>query len=135
MRLLMLFVTDFAYRPGRKTLAEVPVVTAGRRWTDGVLAFVHAEPADAGGSGVVTKLVKNLKWAARKNNTQRIILHSFAHLGERRASPDVAASILEQTEQRLRDAGYAASQTPFGYLLDVELNAPGREFARIYKEF
>ena len=131
----MLFVTDFAYQPGQKTLAEVPVATTGGRCSDGVLAFVHAEAADAGQSGVVTKLVKNLKWAARKNDTQRIILHSFAHLGEQRAPPEVAASILVQTEQRLSDAGYAVSQTPFGYLLNIELSAPGRAFARIYKEF
>lgn len=131
----MLFVTDFAFQPGHKSLSEVPVATAGRRWSEAVLAFIHVEPADAGASGVVTKLVKNLKWAARKNGTKRIILHSFAHLGEHRASAEVAANILDQTEQRLREADYSASQTPFGYLLDIELSAPGRGLARIYKEF
>ena len=84
---------------------------------------------------VVTKLAKNLKWAARKNHTERIILHSFAHLAEHRAPPETAAEIIAQVEQRLLDTGYSAAQTPFGYLLDLQLSAPGREFTRIYKEF
>lgn len=136
MRVLVLFVSEFAYQPGQRSQAGAVTVPSGRRCSDAILALIHAEPADAKlVPVVVTKLTKNLKWAARKNNTERVILHSFAHLAECRAPPETAAEIIAQAEQRLRDAGYDATQTPFGYLLDLQLSAPGRPYTRIYKEF
>jgi hypothetical protein len=136
MRLLILFVSEFAYQPGQRSRPGAATAPSGCRWSDAVLALIHAEPADSKVLPVVvTKLAKNLKWAARKNHTERIILHSFAHLAEHRAPPETAAEIIAQVEQRLLDTGYSAAQTPFGYLLDLQLSAPGREFTRIYKEF
>ncbi|VAX26204.1 fragment of protein derived from threonyl-tRNA synthetase, partial [hydrothermal vent metagenome] len=38
-------------------------------------------------------------------------------------------------EQRLKNADYEVSQTPFGYFLDLDVKAPGHSFARLFKEF
>ena len=78
------------------------------------------------------KLVNHLKWTARKNNTNTIVLHSFAHLSESRASIDFTRSIFDEAEKRLKKAGYTTAQTPFGYFLDLNINAPGYSLARIW---
>ena len=78
-------------------------------------------------------MVKNLKWAASKNNTKRIILHSFAHLSESKASPEFTNELFNKAETRLKNANYEVFQTPFGYFLDLDLNAPGYSLARIFK--
>jgi hypothetical protein len=78
-------------------------------------------------------LLKNLKWAAKKNETQQIILHSFAHLSESKATPEFSKALFDKTQQRLENAGYEVAQTPFGYFLDLNVDAPGYSQARMFK--
>lgn len=81
------------------------------------------------------KLVKNLKWAAGKNNTKKIVLHSFAHLSDSKANPEFTISLFDKTETRLKNANYEAWQTAFGYFMDLKIEAPGYSLARLYKAF
>ena len=136
MRLLMIFASRFAYRTSVKALASAPECEEARVVENAVVALIHAEPSDeANLSAVETKLVKNLKWAARKNETSRVVLHTFSHLGHEKASPDFTKSLLDHAETRLRQAGYEVFQTPFGYFLDLDLSAPGHSLARLFQSF
>ena len=71
------------------------------------------------------KLVNHLKWVARKNSANMIILHSFAHLSDSKASPEFAKDIFDLAEKRLKSAGYQVDQTPFGYFLDLNRKRGG----------
>lgn len=136
MKLLMLYTERFAYRTGARGLDSAAELDEEREVLDALVGLVHAEAADEEEPGrVATKLVKNLKWAARKNGTRTIVLHSFSHLAESKASPDVTRALLDGVEARLREAGYAPLQTPFGYFLDLDLRAPGRSTARLFASF
>ena len=136
MKLLMLFVDRFAYVPASKTLPEEPDCEVPGEVADAVVGLIHAEAVDEDNvGGVEKKLVKNLKWGARKNETTRIVLHSFSHLAETKASPAFTKALLKRVEARLQTAGYEAQQTPFGYFLDLDLQAPGRSTARIFASF
>lgn len=136
MKLLMLYTDRFAYTPASKTLEDEPDCTEPGEITDTVVGLIHAEAVDEeNGSRVEKKLVKNLKWGARKNETQRIVLHSFSHLAETRASAEFTKALLERAAERLRGSGYEVWQTPFGYFLDLDLQAPGRSTARIFTSF
>jgi len=73
-----------------------------------------------------------LKWVARKNKTNTIILHSFAHLSDSKASPAFTKAIFDEAEKRLQNADYLTAQTPFGYFLDLNIKAPGFSLARIW---
>jgi hypothetical protein len=135
MRLLLWYCDRFAWDPSMKTLDHVPdAVPMTHEKT--VVAFIHVEPPDvAEGSTAETKLVKNAKWLARKWETQKIILHSFTHLGEQKADPESAKELIDRVQNRLETAGYTAVQTPYGYFNDLSMDAPGHPLARIYKEF
>lgn len=133
MRALFWYCDHIGWTPAMKTLEDAPEAAAGGR-DRVVAAFVHVEPGDvAPETGAETKLVKNAKWLARKWETQEILLHSFTHLGEDKAEPEAARALLSRAEERLAAAGYLASQTPYGYFLDLDLRAPGHPLARIYK--
>jgi len=136
MKLLMLYTDRFSYRPAHKTLETEPDCSEPGEIIDTVVGLIHAEAADEKDvSGVEKKLVKNLKWGARKNETRRIVLHTFSHLAETKASAEFTKALLMRIEDRLRGSGYDVWQTPFGYFLDLDLQAPGRSTARIFTSF
>ena len=135
MRLLLWYCDKFSWHPAMKTLPTSPDAQPGQ-YNESVIAFVHVEPRDVQqGSSAEKKLLKNLKWLANKWNRCPIILHSFTHLGEEKAEPDEARKLLERVEQRLKKTAYQVEQTPYGYFLDLDMQAKGHPLARIYKQF
>jgi hypothetical protein len=135
MRVLFWYCDRFAWTPAVKTLDDAPEAESAEH-EKAVVAFVHVEPKDVEDDrSAETKLVKNAKWLARKWKIKKVVLHSFTHLGEAKAEPEKAQALLDRTGERLRNSGYDAVHTPYGYFLDLAMEAPGHPLARVYKEF
>jgi hypothetical protein len=134
MKVLTMFVDHFSYAPATKNLENVTEITEGRSFSDSILAFIHVEQTDEVNDlkSREKKLVNHLKWVARKNSTHSVILHSFAHLSDSKATPEFTKELFDQTEKRLQNTGYITAQTPFGYFLDLNIQAPGFSLARIW---
>ncbi len=132
----MMAVTRFGYTPGDKTLEEATEVTEGAEYHDAMVAFVQVEEADEtqGAASREKKLVNHLKWALRKNQCNRVILHSFAHLSSSKASVGFSREVFDLAEKRLKNGGIETWQTPFGYFLNLSLEAPGTSLARIWAD-
>jgi len=136
MKLLMIYAEKFAYQTRSRTLETVEEYQEDKQIENVLAGFIQVEKEDEEKMDKVeTKLIKNLKWAAKKNNTHCILLHSFAHLSLSKANPDSTKKIFDNAEKRLKDTGYEVYQTPFGYFLDLDLKAPGKSLARVFKEF
>lgn len=132
----MIFCEEFKYTPTIKTLDEFESVENGDDFNDALVAFIHAEEQDeADIKSIETKMVKNLKWAAKKNNTKNVVLHSFAHLSESKANPGFTKELFDRVEVRMKNANYVCEQTAFGYFMDLDIKAPGVSQARIFKSF
>lgn len=129
-----MFVEDFCYEPAQKNLESADDVTAGRQFSNAVLAFIQIEQTDEENDvkSREKKLVNHLKWVARKNETKTVVLHSFAHLSDSKASAEFTRAVFDEAEKRLRNAEFEAVQTPFGYFLDLNIKAPGFSLARIW---
>ena len=98
-------------------------------------AFIQVEEEDKEKeTAVIKKALKNLKWIAGKNNTKTIILHSFAHLSESKADPEFTKSVFNSLAERLINSGFEVEQTPFGYFLDLKVDAPGYSLARVFRD-
>lgn len=136
MKLLMIYCTSFEYTPTIKTLEESDDMLQGERVQNALVAFIQAEETDEKDlKSTETKLLKNLKWAAKKNDTSLVVLHSFAHLSESKANPEFTQEVFDRVEARLKNANYLCSQTAFGYFMDLDIQAPGISQARIFKSF
>lgn len=136
MKLLIFYMDRLRYTPRTKILKGVDDAVGTVTIANAVVGFIHAEMPDMeDAAGIETKLIKNLKWAARKNATQTIVLHSFTHLSDSTAPAEFARGLLARAERRLLDSGYTASTTPFGYVLDLEIQTPGESLARLFKSF
>jgi len=136
MKVLMMFCESFSYRPAIKNLETAPEVESPENFKDVLVAFIQAEEKDEDDpKGTEDKLLNVVKWGARKNNSRHVILHSFAHLSESKASPEFTHELFKRSQQRMRNADWQCDQTPFGYFLDLQLSAPGVSQARIFKSF
>lgn len=135
MRVLFWYMDEFSWTPSLKTLNDTPDGEPGRV-EKAVVAFVHTEQNDEASLGKqVTKLIKQIKWLANKWETHQVVLHSFAHLGADKSSPEFAFELFTQAKERLEAVDYVVTCTPFGYFNDIRINAPGQPLARIYKAF
>ena len=134
MKLLLVYCKKFAYIPTIKTLENVSENVLPEQYENVQVAFIQVEKEDEGReSDVEKKLVKNLKWICGKNNVNRVVLHSFAHLSESKADPEFTKLLFERTEERMVNSGFTIRQTPFGYFLDLQVDAPGFSLARVFK--
>lgn len=134
MKILTLFVDEFSYFPQQKNLENAEEILEGGQFSKAILSFIQVEQTDEENDikSREKKLVNHLKWVARKNETNSIILHSFAHLSESKASTEFTKVLFNEAEKRLQNAGYSVAQTPFGYFLDLNIKAPGFSLARIW---
>ena len=134
MKVLVMYVNEFSYVPAIKNIENAEETTEGRSYTNAILAFIQAEESDEEKDvkSREKKLVNHLKWTARKNKVQKVILHSFAHLSESKASIEFTKELFDLAEKRLQNADFETAQTPFGYFLDLKIDAPGYSLARIW---
>lgn len=135
MKLLIIYADKFGFKTSKKGLENTETIEEESSYTNSLVGFIHLEEKDEENlSSVETKMIKQLKWAARKNDTEKIILHSFAHLSENKGSPELTKQLFNSAEERLKSSGYEVAQTPFGYFLDLDVQAPGHSFARLFKD-
>lgn len=136
MKVLIFYTREFSYRASEKNLADAPDPGEPKTFTNCLLACIQVEASDEEKDvrSREKKLVNHLKWAARKNTTNKIVLHSFAHLSDSKASVKFTQQLFDEAQIRLKNADYEVSQTPFGYFLDLKIDAPGFSLARIWAE-
>jgi hypothetical protein len=136
MKVLFIYCNEFGYKTSIKTLTNFPDKEESKTFNDTQVAFIHVEEKDMEQkNSILKRLINSIKWICRKNNTQNIILHSFAHLSESKAEPEFTYNFLNEVEAKLINSGYNVHQTPFGYFLDLNIKAPGFSLARVFQEF
>lgn len=134
MKVLVIYTTHFGYAPKIKNTTEAEEISEEKTFNNCLVAFIQVEESDEEQSVISRekKLVNHLKWTLRKNNCTKIILHSFAHLSESKASFEFTKQIFDAAEKRLQNASIETAQTLFGYFLDLDIKAPGFSLARIW---
>ena len=121
MKLLRIYCKHFAFKPTIKTIDTARDNVDHGDFSNIQTAFIQVEEEDMEReSEVAKKLLKNLKWICGKNDTKkRIILHSFAHLSESKASPEFTQSFFNSVDQRLSASGFEVNQTPWHGFLNL----------------
>ncbi|SMC18809.1 editing domain of threonyl-tRNA synthetase [Desulfacinum hydrothermale DSM 13146] len=135
MKLLLFYAPHFWYRTHQKSLDHVPDREEEAQCRDAVVVFYHAEAHDEDRQDkVVVKWVKNIKWLARKFDTQAVVLHSFNHLAATKADPQTTQQMVAQVIGRLSRTGFQVMETPFGYLNEWKIHVAGDSLAKVFKE-
>jgi D-Tyr-tRNAtyr deacylase len=124
----MLHVESFWYRPNESNSDERTEIG------ESLHVWVHSEKEDeTNRAGVLRKMVKNIRWLAKKIGCNDVTLHSFAHLDDSKADPDFADSLIEEVATKLRDRDYTVHIVPFGHFYEFNLHVKGPSLAKVFK--
>ena len=142
MKLLCFQARHFGWKSFSKTLdeiggAQVEDVTICDDLKDCVVVFAHAEiedESDEERARVCRHALKHIKWLANKRDYKNVVLHSFAHLGGKNATPAFAQALLVELAERLTSTGYTVKSTPFGYFCEWQIDVHGESLAKVYKQ-
>ncbi len=135
MKIIMFFAPEFWWKPYSQVLPEAPDPGPENRVERAVVVFYHVEAEDPPREKkVVEKLVKNIKWLARKFGTTQVVLHSFNHLSVSKASPEEGLALIEKAKEKLRRGGFKIYETPFGWLNEWKMHVAGESLAKVFKD-
>lgn len=137
MKLLCFQARRFHWETHEKSLPDVPDCFIDQQVEHALVAFIHADAADAHperAPSVLRQAVKHIRWLARKRDIQMVVLHSFAHLGGTGSELAAAESAIGDLARRLRESGYQVRTTPFGYNCAWDLSVYGDSLAKVWKQ-
>ena len=97
--------------------------------------WIHSEEEDEENkSGVLRKMVKNIRWLAQKVDCNRVTLHSFAHLDDSKSDPEFADSLIEDVAVKLREREFNVHVVPFGHFYEFNMHVKGPSLAKVFKK-
>ncbi len=127
----MLHLESFWYRPNETSSDD-----EGTNLSESLLVWIQSEVSDVEDrTGILRKMVKNIRWLAKKLETTQVILHSFAHLGESKSEPDFADALIEELATRLREREYSIHIVPYGKFYEFKMHVKGPSLAKVFKQF
>jgi hypothetical protein len=134
MKLLMFGANEFWYKTFSKTVDTVRNIDEEKQVQDAVVIFVNVEKEDENRKEEVSsQAAGNIRWLAKKNNINKVVLHSFAHLSDSKSSIEFANDIINSIKQKLSSKGIETYITPFGYFLEFKIHVKGDSLAKVWK--
>jgi len=129
MKLLMLHAKQFWYKPHTGSTDA----TKSDSITDVIVTFIHVEENDMNKDEIIDKAAGNLRWLAKKNETNKIVLHSFAHLSNSKSDPETANRIIQKIGEKLKK-NFTVHIVPFGQFYEFSIHVLGPSLAKVFKE-
>jgi len=139
MKLLFLHVDYVKFKPLKKAIKNIKDLNEkerkGEEVKDALLVLTSVEKNDSNVNEVVKEFVENIKDVASQVKAKNIVLYPYAHLSSNLASPKIAISVLDETENSLKKIkGLKVSKSPFGYYKEFELKVKGHPLAELSRE-
>ncbi|HAU99086.1 MAG: Threonyl-tRNA synthetase editing domain protein [Candidatus Beckwithbacteria bacterium GW2011_GWB1_47_15] len=129
MKLLMFHTKKFLYKPFISDSAGSEKTTL----ENSLVAFIHVEENDKEKSDIINKAVGNIKWLANKNNTNTVVLHSFAHLSNNKSDPETANDLIQKISEKLKKS-LTTHIVPFGQFYEFSMHVMGPSLAKVFKD-
>lgn len=126
----MFHVESFWYRPNESDSDDRTEIG------ESLHVWIHSEEKDEGDrAGVLRKMVKNIRWLAKKIDCNAITLHSFAHLDNSKSDPAFADLLIGEVAARLSDREFDVHIVPYGAFYEFNLHVKGPSLAKVFKQF
>jgi hypothetical protein len=124
----MFHVDHFWYRPNESSSEKRTEIG------ESLHVWIHSEKSDEDNrAGVLRKMIKNVRWLAKKIEVNAVTLHSFAHLDDSKSDPSFVDSLIKEVASKLRDREYDVHIVPFGQFYEFNLHVKGPSLAKVFK--
>jgi hypothetical protein len=97
------------------------------------VVFIQVEENDKDKNDILGKAVGNIKWITNKNNSDKVVLHSFAHLSNSKSDLETANKIIEAIAEELRKK-LTVYIVPFGQFYEFSIHVYGQSLAKVFKD-
>jgi hypothetical protein len=125
----MLHAESFWYKPNEEPSEEPTEIG------ESLHVWIHSEEHDeVNETGVLRKMVKNIRWLAQKNGCNAITLHSFAHLDNSKSAPEFAENLIEEVASRLAEREFDVHVVPYGAFYEFNIHVKGPSLAKVFKQ-
>jgi hypothetical protein len=134
MRIVTFYTNEFTWQVASR-ISDDSEDFKGDSMEHAVVVFIHAEPDDNDPEkNIVSRFLKQIKQIARKWDTRNLVLYSFSHLGDEKADPNVAKTLIKKIRKRLSTVGYQVKCTPFRCFVDFKMDSPGAALSRAFRQ-
>jgi len=137
MKILSLHCDYIKFKPVQKALKQPELLSEEQKKEhtikEALVIFTAVEKGDT--LEIVPIYLDNIKDIAKQVKAKNIVLYPYAHLSSNLSLPDVAESILKQSEAELKkDKSFSVTRAPFGYYKEFELKCKGHPLAELSRE-
>jgi threonyl-tRNA synthetase len=137
MKILSLHCDYIKFKPVQKALKQPELLSEEQKKEhtikEALVIFTAVEKGDT--LEIVPIYLDNVKDIAKQVKAKNIVLYPYAHLSSNLSLPDVAESILKQSEAELKkDKSFSVTRAPFGYYKEFELKCKGHPLAELSRE-
>ncbi|MEX0920640.1 MAG: threonine--tRNA ligase [Candidatus Pacearchaeota archaeon] len=136
MKLLTLHVDYINFKPLKKALKSIEDLSEkekeGKKVGESLVVLTAVEKGDSVDESV-KELINNVKDIAKQVKAKEIVLYPYAHLSSNLSKPDVAVSVLDEAEKKLKK-DFKVSKAPFGYYKEFELKVKGHPLSELSRE-
>lgn len=137
MKFLSLHCDYIKFKPVQKALKQPEELSAEQKKEqtikEALVIFTAVEKGDS--LAIVPAYLDNIKDIAKQVRAKNIVLYPYAHLSSQLSAPDVAESVLKESEKVLsKDKKFQVTRAPFGYYKEFELKCKGHPLAELSRE-
>ena len=135
MRILTIHADYIEVEPKKQAIKDADElrVQGPERYEELLVVFTAVEDGDEEGT-MASRLAEESIKVAELVKTKRILLYPLVHLTSKPSKASVARAVLANAEIILKEKGYEASHSPFGWYKGYTLKCKGHPLSELSRE-
>jgi len=136
MRILTIHADYIEVEPKKQAIKDAEELKnkGPERFDEVLVVFTAVEDGDEPEASAI-KLAEEAAKVAEQVKTKNILLYPLVHLTSKPSSPSVARKVIPLAEAKLKEKGYTASHSPFGWYKGYTLKCKGHPLSELSREF
>lgn len=135
MRILSVHADYMEVEPLKKAIkAAEAVEKEKKRYEEVLVVFTSVEKGDENVGAISQKLVKEVASISDQVKTKNILLYPLVHLTSQPSDPATAQKVILKSEEILRNKGFKADHSPFGWYKGYTLKCKGHPLSELSRE-
>jgi len=136
MKILLLHTDFVEWEPKKKAIKQAEETAMKPvRVNEALVVLSAVEAADGKNpAGVSRKVAAEVANVASQVKARKVVLYPYAHLSSNLSSPDIALSVLKETERMLKAKKLGVYRAPFGWYKAFDIKCKGHPLSELSRD-